>query len=168
MERKYLLIGAVVLLICLVGGCYLYNTPERRISRRVEKLARLLEKKPNEKSLDSLLTAKSAADFFAAEPVIALANPFPRPSDRRELAAQIHQIRNAATAVTIEILDQKIQVGADGQTATMTIKAEAVFQNGEEVYRDLRDLNVRWEKTDGEWLIKSVTGEDTLDQPAGS
>jgi len=141
----------------------MFPGPEQLIRKRLAELARVATIAPNEGSLVKLAKSQKLASLFTTDTEIDLDLPgrFPRTlNGRDEVLQAAASARTALQTLKLEFLDITVSLGSDGESAVahFTVKGDVPGESTPQV----EELEARFRKVDGNWLIQHVENVKTL------
>lgn len=161
-RSRYLIFGAAMLAgLCswfIMRNC----NEEHIIQRRLNKLARLVEKNGEEKPLTTLNRMRQIGDFFAPFVQIDFPEAPSFPTDRRDMLAVIQNARGSVKRLRIKIRDQVVTLERSAQQARTRFVAEAVIESHGEHVREIRELEIVWRLTNGAWMVYAISPVDSI------
>lgn len=170
MVIRSLHIPVALLLIVILGltlTWYFQGRDERQILGRQKELVELLSKTGPEKELGALTRARQISNVFT-DPVSTGIQPYLSGShSRQEIAGLAYHFRSMVEELSIEIADRKLEIGPDRRTAVLAAVARAKARTGGEWTSDLREVEMRWIKTEDGWLVTDVTFTSAIKRPDG-
>lgn len=162
LRSRYLIFGAAALAgLCswfIMRSC----NEEHIIQRRLNKLARLVEKHGEEKPLTTLNRMRQIGDFFAPFVQIDLPEAFSSPTDRRDILAAIQNARGSVNRLRIKIRDQVVTLERSAEEARTRFVAEAAIEIHGEHVREIRELEIIWRFTNGAWVVYAISPVDSI------
>ena len=153
-RASYLLYGLLALAVAVwlfgrMGG------EKRRIEKRLERLAELVEKDGVENDLAAANRARSVGLLFAREFSIDLKGRARGTLTERPRVAQVMmRYRSAPSRIRLDFRDVEITLGPAERAADMTAVATASATTGGDLSRRRFRLAFRWVKEDSEWVIE--------------
>jgi hypothetical protein len=146
-------IAALVALWLLWGW---WHSPQRRIYRRLDALAELLEKDGDEGSLATAATARGVVDFFAPGFFIR-AQPYEGDlRDPQELAGAVLRFRGGARRISIGISDRHLNLAPDERSGELLYVAAVTLDRGNGPGRESRRVRSLWIEDGGQWKISEL------------
>ncbi|MDD3605333.1 MAG: hypothetical protein PHD86_09130 [Kiritimatiellae bacterium] len=170
MVNRSFQISAGLLLTVILGlslAWFLQGRDERQILRRQKELVELLSKTAPEKELAALTRARQISVLFT-DPVSTGMEPYLTGShSRQDMAGLAYHLRSMVEELSIEIADHKLEIKPNGDSAVLAAVARAKARSGGEWMSDLREVEMRWSKTDDGWLVNAVTFTSAIKRPEG-
>lgn len=156
-------LGGALIALGIWGWKALYPGPEHTIRKHLSELAHAATIDPNESSLVKLAKSQKLASFFTPDTEIQVDMPgrFPQSVNGREEVMQAAlSVRSAVKAIKVQFIDISVKLESDGETgvAHFTVKADVAGESTPQV----EELEARFKKVDGDWLIKHVENVKTL------
>lgn len=162
-RASYILYGLLALAVAVwlasqMGG------EKRRIEKRLERLAELVEKDGDENDLVAANKARNVGLLFAREFSIDLAGRARGAVTERQRIAQVMlRYRSAPSRISLDFSDVEIALGAAERSADMTAVATASATTGGDLSRRRFRLAFHWVREDSEWVIERAELVEELD-----
>lgn len=133
------------------------------LRRRLQELASAASIRPNEASLAKLAKSQKVAAFFTTDAQITLDLPGRLPqslSGREEVLQAALSARSMLKSLKVEFVDVDVTVGPtkDSAVAHFTVKADVPGESTPQV----EELEARFQRVEGDWLINQVQNVRTL------
>lgn len=155
-SRPLQTLAAAAALIGLLLTANWYFSTEQKISRRLQRIQKLVAKIPTESDLSGLAKARSLSEMFA-EPFTISARPEDySTSDRQTLIRGIHQYRSRSSTLAMEITGQQIFLDATGDGANSFFTVRFLADLDDLRGADQYDVRIHWRDEDGTWQISDV------------
>ncbi|MGE3275792.1 MAG: nuclear transport factor 2 family protein [Vicinamibacterales bacterium] len=164
-------VGAVVLFVVIVGLAvagwrWLYPDDEAAIRQSLSRIAAAVGSEPGEPGLARLARLQRLGDELTADVQVDAGPPIGRLAGRADATAAAARVSASLRALELRFVDVTVVVQPDGQTALVSLTAEARFEDGAGDGFDARELDVTFVRTDGQWRVQSVASIRVL-QPVG-
>ncbi len=157
----------LVIAALIAGGWgawyFLFPSPERVIRGRVQDLARLASFSSKEGTLAKAYHSEQLADFFAKDVVLVLDVPGSsvRTWRGRDTVQEIAmKARTVLNDLQVKFPDVAVSVSPGQREAVVNVTAEIRYSGHQTP--DVQELELRFEKIGGDWLIKRVETVKTL------
>lgn len=156
-------LGGALIALGIWAWQALHPGPEHTIRKHLSELAHAATITPNESSLVKLAKSQKLASFFTTDAEIQVDMPGRLPQSlngRDELMQAALSVRSAIKAIKVQFVDISVKLEADGETgvAHFTAKADVAGESTPQV----EEMEARFKKVDGDWLIKHVENVRTL------
>lgn len=164
--RKILLAAvALALIVGTIAGIAVLRSDSRKINRKLAYLQGLVSKTQDESDFVSLARAREIALHFTVTPYVRLSGYLPVISHRRELQPVLYQYRSNLDTVSVDVYDKTLEISPDRQAATMELTAKGTARRGGETRTDVQQVQIKWVKQDGEWLVNRVEFVSSIVHP---
>lgn len=163
MKWSRLFLLAVVVVLGAWAWMALHPSPERRIRRQLEGIARAASFGPNQGNLAKLAGAQSLADFFSTNVEVHIDVPGhagQRLVGREEIQQAALASRASVQSLTVTFPDITVIVNADQESAVADLTLQARVAGEQEMI--VQEMKVTLRKINGQWLIIKVETVRTL------
>lgn len=151
--KKILLILTLLVVAVAVVVFYFSQQDERQIRRNIASLSDSISALLREDGIAALTEARRIGLLFTEDCQITVGGPVPEIHGRQELISAAYGARRMlAGKVEVAFRDVSITVAEDRVTAISTKTAVATGATG----REVRNIKMRWEKTEGRWEIATA------------
>lgn len=152
---------AVAAVVLLVRGC---GSEEKRVMRRLDDLAEIVDRGEGESALDTAARARRLGEMFT-DPFTVRLEPFGQEiSDRQGLMRTFAAYRGGYRRIEVGWRDVEIAVAPGERQASATAVAVASgLDAGGLPARDAFRLTFRWQREDGEWRLREVVLVEVLE-----
>lgn len=164
---RNLIVIILAVALTAVLAFYFIGRDERQILRRQRDLVERLSKSGPEKEIGALTRAQEISSFFNDEVVLDLKPYLSGAHGRRDLAGLAYHFRGMVEELSIEMADHKLTIAPDRRTAVLVAVARAKAKYSGEWDQDLREVEMRWAKTEKGWLISSASFTSAIKRPEG-
>ena len=158
---------AVVLLGAGIVAYMIATHDLRQINGKLNRIARLVSKRPGEGPLTGLTRAREIMTCFSSNVVVDLGSPWQKVAEREELTAVIHHTRSSAESIDVTVRDRNTSVQRTNHTAVTVTTVEAAVGYRGSVDRDVRIFRIFWVKDRAGWVIERVEAADSIRPPPG-
>lgn len=147
----------LVLLACIAAAIWLWRwlfpSPERIITSRLEKLAAAATVNPGEGYLPRMAHAQTVASLCASNVEISIDLPHEREHSTRSRDEIVQGLTAAkiAAGLKVKFQDITVTVSADGTSAQADLTAEV--QTSDEPDLIVQQIQVTLKKIDGQWVV---------------
>jgi hypothetical protein len=145
------------------AGSVLFPSPDRVIRGELVQLAKAASIGPNEAPLARLSRAQKLSTFFTPDVQITVDIPTRSTqtfNGREEVQEAALAARSMLSELTVKFVDVVVTVDPDKQSARADLTATASLPG--EKLPEVQELEVRFKKTDRDWLISRVRTVKTL------
>jgi hypothetical protein len=143
-----------------------FPSPEKAIRKQLVKLAQDVSFSQNENNLVKIADAQSVADFFSSNVEVNITIP----EHEQETIAGRDEIRTAAlaslqevTELNVKFPDVNVTVAPDRNSATADVTLDAKVSGERDAI--IQELNISFQKIDGQWLISKVETVQGVSKP---
>ena len=159
MDRR-LQIAAVF--IVLLGGflgllLFGFDSDEKAINRRLDKLLELADVTGGEGKIQNLATARRIADFFTPDCQLQILFNRAEINGSDELTAVVASLRARSGSLSFSVRERSLDIRSNGNSAEMTLRLGVKASTGEGDERGEERFIIDWVKVDDDWLIDRVT-----------
>lgn len=164
MVNKNVFYLVIAVTAALILAWWLWPNDKQAIRKHLESFTEISEKKAGEQGVEALTKAARLADLFT-DPCRVVFEEYDRTGEYNKKAIIDHAlfIRNQFRTLSISFMDTVIRLSED-QTAMVTTTVQVDSQGGDELFRDIREVDLSMEKRDGDWLIAGVTLVQVLEK----
>lgn len=161
--KRVLTVALVIAAAVIFYGWY--ASDERRIHRRLDEIADLVEKPPGESQIAGLNRARQVTELFAPDFDVRARQLDFETRDRQTLIRGIHAYRSSSERGTMHVVDTDVNVVDDRATVFATVEFVGGLRltGGRELYR----FQLNWVDREGQWLIDYVDLLDITDPGGG-
>ncbi len=153
--------GGLVALWLLWGW---YQSPQRRLYRRLDALAGRLETSGDEGALVAAATARGVVGFFAPG-FLVRARPYEGElREPQQLAGAVMRFRAGARRLRIGVSDRQLTLAPDGRSGELRFAATVTLDRGNGPGRESWNVRSLWIRDQGEWRISEL---ELLERVAG-
>ncbi|HEV2453266.1 MAG TPA: hypothetical protein VGY98_03340 [Verrucomicrobiae bacterium] len=143
-----------------------FPSPETIIRQRLAKLAQDASFSQGQNDLVKLAHAQNVADFFSSNVELNITVPGHEQetmTGRAEIQAAALASRQQLTQLDVKFPDVNIAVAPDKTSATADITVDATLSGERDAI--IQELNMTFQKTEGEWLISKVETIQAVSRP---
>lgn len=167
MARAVLVVGLAI--GAWFAWAWLFPSDEAQIRGVLERIAEGVSGAgagEGEGGLDRLARLAALQEEFAPDAAIDAGPPFGRVNGRQAIVAAAARVGGAARRVELTFPDVAITVADDRESAEAVVTAQAEYDaNAGGRVVDARELDLRFARVDGRWVINGVVLIDTLTRP---
>jgi hypothetical protein len=151
--KKILLILALLIVTAVVIFLFL-EQDERQIRRNISSLSTAISMLLKEDGIAALAEAHRIGTFFTEDCQIVVGGPVPEIHGREALISAAYATRMGIGGIVVEVAfrDISVTVAEDEVTAVSIKTAVATTATG----REIRNIQMHWEKTDRRWKIAAA------------
>ena len=162
-NRKILVCTAVCLLV-LFAAWRLWPTERQAIRRQLQNLRELSAKDGAEQGVEPLRRAARIGDLFT-DPCRFVFEEYDGEEtlDRKTLINHVLHLRNRTQSLHLSLHDTEIVIIAD-DTAGVTTTLRVESSGNEDLFTDVREIDLGMQKADGDWRIARVTLVEVLEK----
>lgn len=169
MVRNWALGLTVAALLCaafwwLFGG----DRDLRQITRQSDKLAAALHKDSGDGLLGIAARSHEIADFFAKKITLTPGDPLPGIGSREELITVAATTLQAASSLTVKILDREVNWVEPHIKASMHVAVEVRVALQGEVQKIMHTYELTWMREDERWVIASAQLSENIRRTGSS
>lgn len=169
MKSRFIYLLYVLLALAVVTWGYrLLESDSRKLQRRLDELAQLLEKDASEGDLVAANKGRLVGAFFSRDFEVQLV-PFGGQHfrDRAQLAQAVLGYRRQATRIRVSFHDSQIEMHDDGaKTGDMHVKGTVSGTESGQLRRETYRFYLRWiEEDDGVWRIEQADLLEVIESP---
>jgi hypothetical protein len=165
------IISRVFVLVALAAlGVWLWTiffpSPEKIIKKQMLKLAQDASFSQGENNLIKIAEAQNVPGFFSSNVEVNITIPGHEQqtmTGRDEIRTEALASRQAATDLDIKFPDVNVTVSPDRNSATADVTMDATISGERDAI--IQELNITFQKTDGQWLISRVETEQAVSRP---
>jgi hypothetical protein len=162
MAARQRLLAPLGVLAALAAGCGWWGDEKAAITERLREFTHVVNAAAPE-GLGSVSRAAEIGSFFTDDVVVDLAEGSTPIAGRETLMAMSMRLQPRLAQFTIGFADANVIVGADKQSADVTLTVE--FLSRDQTTRqqmDAREFKLGMRQVDGVWKMSRVTAVDTL------
>jgi hypothetical protein len=169
------IVSRVIVLVALAAvGVWLWTiffpSPEKIIRKRMVKLAQDVSFSQDENNLIKIAEAQNVPGFFSSNVEVNITIPGHEQqtmTGRDEIRTAALASRQAATDLDVKFPDVSVTVAPDRNSATADVTMDATMDATISGERDaiIQELNITFQKTDGQWLISRVETVQAVSRP---
>lgn len=141
----------------------LFPSPEKVIRKRLAEVARLATFGPNEAPLAKLSNSQKLLSHFASEVELKIDVPGRAQQTAvgtEELRQAVMAARSQLSGMSVDFVDIGVRVLPDAASAIVTTTVRAnIYGERDSI---VQEMKFRFEKTDGDWLIRRIEPVSTL------
>jgi hypothetical protein len=156
LNQRHLLYIVLALLLAGAGWYYRTGRDGRRIHRRLDQLAGLVEKEAGQSPLRTIGKARGIGDYFTSDAVVQLYPILPDPIRQADLAPVLHYVHNQADRLTVRISDRHLEIDRAHGTAHLRLTARGTVHAGASSHSLAHEFALDWIKRDREWYIQKA------------
>jgi hypothetical protein len=158
---------AVITSLGFLAWRFFLGGEERAIQKVFDRAIELVQKNGPEGELTAIGRASELTRLFVIPFRI---QPLPditsqEISNPDDLRAAVFRARSAVDSIDVDILDLRIEVGQEGDTATMWMAVRGSFDGNPDLREEIYRFRVQWNKVNGDWKIAGVQPADTIRMP---
>ena len=153
MTRKAWLYGLVAIAAIVVVTIHQMDRDARRINKRLNQLAKTVEKTSGESHLSTLAKSQQVVGYFTPDALLRLHPVLPHQVTRRELSTVFYQVHSRVETLNFRIRDRRLEVDRPTGTADMRFTATGTAQWGARTESQIHEFHLHWVKQDREWYI---------------
>ena len=163
MKWPRLLLPAIVLALLAWAWVALHPSPEKRIRKQLDGLARRASFGPNQGTLAKLASAEGLEDYFSTNVEINIDVPGHQEHKlmgRAEIPQAAMAARASVKSLSVAFPDITVIVNADQESAIADATLQVKVSGEPDVI--VQEVKITLRKTDGQWLIVKVETVRTL------
>jgi hypothetical protein len=160
----------IVLVVLAALGVWLWTilfpSPEHIVRKRLAKLAQDVSFTQNENDLIKIADAQNVAGFFSSNVEVNITIPGHEEATmagREQIQEAAMASRQQATALNVKFPDINVTVAPDKTSATADVTLDATVSGEHDAI--IQELNITFQKMDGDWLISKVETVQAVTKP---
>jgi SnoaL-like domain len=165
------IVSRVIVLVALAAvGVWLWTiffpSPEKIIRKQMVKLAQDVSFSQDENNLIKIAEAQNVPGFFSSNVEVNITIPGHEQQSmtgRDEIRTAALASRQAATDLDVKFPDVNVTVAPDRNSATADVTMDATISGEHDAI--IQELNITFQKTDGQWLISRVETVQAVSRP---
>ncbi|MGH9350345.1 MAG: nuclear transport factor 2 family protein [Vicinamibacterales bacterium] len=157
----------VLVVVVVAAGVLAYrwwNSPERQIRRTLAAISSRLSHDEPVTGLAAAVAAAGLQELVAREVVIEPGRPFPPLTGRDAVVAAAARLVTATPAARVEVVDLRITIGADGDTARVAGSVVATFHDraGQRAV-EAREVVMTLRRVGGRWVVERAAAVNVVE-----
>jgi ketosteroid isomerase-like protein len=159
-------LAVVVIAASWLGWQWLFPSDEAQIIATLTRVAESLEGSAAADPAEASRSAPAVGGLgrlaalqneFTSDAIVNAGPPFERLLGRQAIVGAAARIRVAARNLTVRFSDISVTVAGDRVSASASAAAEAEFDGADGRVFEARELDLRFSRQEGRWMIASVT-----------